>query len=143
MENPPLQIVPYHDATHREEVEQLWRSIFAYQAPHNAPQVVIDEKLKHKDDLFFVTLERGKVVGTVMAGYDGHRGWIYSIAVSPQRRRRGIASALLDHAIGKLKQLGCLKVNLQIIEDNESTQKFYLANGFSPEPRISMGKKLY
>jgi GNAT superfamily N-acetyltransferase len=78
-----------------------------------------------------------------MAGYDGHRGWIYSMAVLPDYQKKGIGSALLKYAEEKLSSLGCLKVNLQIMEGNEPVEKFYEAKGYSTENRISMGKKLY
>jgi ribosomal protein S18 acetylase RimI-like enzyme len=77
-----------------------------------------------------------------MAGYDGHRGWIYSMAVAPDRRGQGLGSRLLDHALEALKKRGCVKVNLQILESNEAVRRFYEANGFTAEPRLSMGKVL-
>ena len=117
--------------------------VFGYEAAHNSPEVVIDKKLQHKDSLFYIAQKEQKVVGTVMAGYDGHRGWIYSIAVHPEHRKQGIGSSLLLFVQGKLENLGCLKVNLQIMEGNEAVQSFYLANGYSVEKRVSMGKKLY
>jgi ribosomal protein S18 acetylase RimI-like enzyme len=100
-------------------------------------------KIKNKDGLFFVAEKNQYIIATVMAGYDGHRGWIYSIAVHPDYRKQGIGSDLLTFIQGKLTSLGCLKVNLQIMEGNEAVQKFYKANGFSVEQRVSMGKKLY
>jgi ribosomal protein S18 acetylase RimI-like enzyme len=77
-----------------------------------------------------------------MAGYDGHRGWIYSIAVSPNCRKQRIGSSLLAFAERKLSGLGCMKINLQIMEGNEVVENFYLANGYQTEKRISMGKRL-
>lgn len=143
MANIRFQIIDFDNTKHREEVIVLWRNVFGYEAVHNHPDLVIDIKLHNKDGLFFVALIEQKVIGTVMAGYDGHRGWIYSIAVNPEHRKQGIGSGLLSFIQGKLESLGCLKVNLQIMEGNEEIQKFYLANGFSVEKRISMGKKLY
>jgi ribosomal protein S18 acetylase RimI-like enzyme len=77
-----------------------------------------------------------------MAGYDGHRGWIYSLAVAPDRRGQGLGTRLLDHALAALKARGCVKVNLQILESNEAVRRFYEANGFTVEPRLSMGRVL-
>jgi len=77
-----------------------------------------------------------------MAGYDGHRGWIYSIAVSPNYRKQRIGSTLLAFAERKLSEIGCMKINLQIMEGNEAVENFYLANGYHTEKRISMGKRL-
>jgi len=143
MKNFQTQIVKFDDSKHRELVIDLWQTVFGYEKAHNLPEVVIDKKLQNKDNLFFVVEDERKVVGTVMAGYDGHRGWIYSIAVHLEYQKQGIGSDLLSFIQGKLENLGCLKINLQILQRNEAVQKFYLANGYSVEQRVSMGKKLY
>ena len=77
-----------------------------------------------------------------MAGYDGHRGWIYSVAVDPAHRRKGVASALMKHAEARLTERGCVKLNLQIIGTNQAVVAFYEALGYAVEDRISMGKPL-
>lgn len=143
MQNKSIQIKEFNNLKHRSQVIILWQTVFGYEAAHNSPDVVIDKKLQNKDNLFFVALDEHEVVGTVMAGYDGHRGWIYSIAVHPDHQKRGIGSNLLSFTQGKLETLGCLKVNLQIMDGNEAVQSFYLSNGYSVEQRVSMGKKLY
>ena len=96
-----------------------------------------DHRTVHRDQ------SDSDIVRKIMAGYDGHRGWIYSIAVDPGFQRQGIGSELLRFAQHKLADLGCLKVNLQIMEGNEAVQQFYLANGYSAEQRVSMGMKLH
>lgn len=136
-----ITITMYDDAAHRALVVALWTEVFGYPADYNAPELVIDRKLA-ADGLLFVAEEAGAAVGTVMAGYDGHRGWIYSLAVRPDRRSRGVGSGLLAEAERALSVLGCLKVNLQIIDTNADAVRFYEANGYAVEPRISMGKKL-
>ncbi|MEZ7196122.1 GNAT family acetyltransferase [Pseudodesulfovibrio karagichevae] len=137
----PDTIITYDDARHRERVMALWREIFGYPAAYNDPAFAIDRKIA-VDDLFWVAEDGGEIIGTIMAGYDGHRGWIYSLAVPPDRRGRGLGSRLLDHALAALKGRGCVKVNLQILESNEAVRRFYEANGFTVEPRLSMGKVL-
>jgi len=116
--------------------------VFGYEADHNAPQLVIDKKLEFGDGLFFVALNNQAVVGTTMAGYDGHRGWIYSIAVSPKFQKQGLGSSLIAFAERRLSELGCMKINLQIMEGNEEIENFYLASGYQSEKRISMSKRL-
>ena len=135
-------ITKFNNRLHRDKVISLWKEVFGYEANHNAPRLVIDKKLEFGDDLFFIALYNKAVVGTIMAGYDGHRGWIYSIAVSPNHQKKGIGSALLAFAERKLSELGCMKINLQIIEGNEAVENFYIANGYQTEKRISMGKCL-
>jgi ribosomal protein S18 acetylase RimI-like enzyme len=139
----PVAIVPYSDVAHRSAVIEIWRTVFGYEAAHNRPTLVIDKKVGNGDDLFFVALSNDVVVGTAMAGYDGHRGWIYSVAVSPVHRRRGVGSQLVRFAERALASKGCVKVNLQIMEGNESVSAFYASLGFSVEKRISMGKRLH
>ena len=138
-----IDILVYDNAVHRQQVTELLSTVFGYEAAHNSPDRVIDEKVRHNDGLFFVAGQGGKIIGTAMAGYDGHRGWIYSIAVHPDRRSMGIGSHLLNVAVDALKGMGCRKVNLQILAENEGVKQFYLANGFEVEPRVSMGKRLY
>jgi ribosomal protein S18 acetylase RimI-like enzyme len=133
----------YNDATDREQVISLWRTVFGYEAAHNDPLLAIAKKLSVNDHLFFVAEDRGKLVGTAMAGYDGHRGWLYAIAVHPSLRRTGLGSRLVRHAEQALVAAGCMKVNLQLLATNETTAAFYKALGYSVEPRISMGKVLH
>jgi ribosomal protein S18 acetylase RimI-like enzyme len=137
-----MEILGYNDAVHRDHVVQLWNSVFDYSAPRNRPEASIDRKLAVQDGLFFVAIAEGGIVGTVMAGYDGHRGWIYSLAVSPGSRRMGIGSAILAHAETELKRLGCVKINLQIMPTNREVVDFYRKNGYRVEERISMGKEI-
>jgi ribosomal protein S18 acetylase RimI-like enzyme len=142
MHTDAIEIIEFDNVKHREQVVALWQEVFGYEAAHNSPELVIDKKIAVRDGLFFVAIRRQVVVGTVMAGYDGHRGWIYSMAVHPTHRKKGIGSALLAFAERKLSSLGCLKINLQIVEGNEAVQRFYQANGYLTEKRISMGKRL-
>ncbi len=135
-------IIEYADARHREQVIQLWKTVLGYAAAHNEPSLSIDRKLAVHDGLFFVAEGAGAVLGTVLAGYDGHRGWLYSVAVQPSQRKQGLGAALVRHAEQALAERGCLKINLQIIGGNESVSAFYASLGYAIEPRISMGKKL-
>ena len=137
----PVMITKYNNSIHREAVIDLWRKVFGYDSPHNEPGLAIDKKLV-VDDWIFVALDGKKLVGSILAGYDGHRGWIYSLAVDPEYRKSGIGKALLEHAEKYLSEAGCVKINLQILEGNESVEAFYKKQGYQTEKRISMGKKL-
>ena len=121
----------------------LWDEIFPAGSPHNDPQTSLENKLRADRDLLFVALIDDVVIGSVMGGYDGHRGWIYSLGVNPSLRRQGIASALMQAMEEKIKALGCLKLNLQVLASNAGVVALYEELGFSVEERVSMGKKLY
>ena len=133
-------IVPFDNALHRSQVMQVWQTCFGYDTAHNEPGLVIDKKLAVQDGLFFVAVLAGDVIGTVMAGYDGHRGWLYSVAVAPGHRKLGVGRQLIAHAESALIGRGCLKINLQLIESNAAVVAFYASLGYGVEPRVSMGK---
>jgi ribosomal protein S18 acetylase RimI-like enzyme len=124
------------------QVAALWAEVFPDDPPHNRAAVAVPRKLAVQPELFFVAEEAGRVAGTVMAGYDGHRGWLYAVAVDPRLRRRGVGTALVRHAEGALAALGCLKVNLQVRARNAEVVAFYEKLGFAVEERVSMGKRL-
>lgn len=130
----------YADATDRLQVVELWRNVFGYEIAHNEPNLAISKKIAINDGLFFVAVENSAIVGTIMAGYDGHRGWLYSVAVDPAKRLSGLGSSLVIHAEKALADLGCMKINLQLLATNEATAAFYKSIGYSVEPRLSMGK---
>ena len=137
-----FKITGYIDEQHRESVIQLWKTVFGYEDAHNKPSLVIDKKLDVADGLLFLATQGDTLVGTIMAGYDGHRGWLYSVAVSPQHRLLGIGTKLIKHAEQALVSLGCLKINLQIVAGNEAVTSFYQTLGYNVEARVSMGKRL-
>jgi ribosomal protein S18 acetylase RimI-like enzyme len=123
-------------------VIKLWTSVFGYDAAHNAPAFALAKKLEVQRELFFVACVGESIIGTVMGGYDGHRGWIYSLAVLPEARTGGVGTALMTRCEEALKAVGCFKINLQVAADNDGVVKFYEKLGYSVEPRISMGKRV-
>ena len=131
-------------ATFRDEhfacVDALWREAFPNDPPWNAAAASVPEKVRFQPDLLLVGLVGDEVIGSVMAGYDGHRGWVSRIAVASAVRRRGIGRLLLEEAERRLAALGCRKINLQIAQSNASVTEFYRRAGFDIEPRISMSR---
>lgn len=132
----------YNNATDREGVKALWRTVFGYETAHNEPGLAIDKKLAVGDGMLLVAAQGEAIVGSVMAGYDGHRGWLYAVAVHPSQQRRGLGSRLVAAAEAALVQVGCMKINLQLLDTNHATAAFYESLGYRVEPRISMGKLL-
>src|SRR5688572_18203541 len=110
--------------------------------PWNDPKKDIARKLKVQRELFLVAELEGLVVGVVMAGYEGHRGWVNYLAVDIGQRRRGIGTALMRDVERRLRILGCPKINLQVRHENTAVQAFYTALGFSDDAVLSMGKRL-
>ena len=122
-------------------VISLWQEVFPDDPPHNAPAIVIRQKLECQPELFFVGEEAGQMIGTVLSGYDGHRGWLYAVAVKPTRRREGLGMQLVRHAEHALTAIGCTKINLQVRATNAPVAAFYKTLGYEVEERISMGKR--
>ena len=135
-----MEIRPYKDSD-EAAVAALWREAFGAPA-HNVPAEDIRRKLAVQRELFFVAAEGGEVVGTAMAGYDGHRGWVYYVAVKPSRRRRSVGAALMARAEDELRARGCPKLNLQVRAGNREAVAFYEALGYVVEDRVSMAKRL-
>jgi ribosomal protein S18 acetylase RimI-like enzyme len=136
-----LEIRPYRDGDH-DGVVALWSRVFAGDPAWNAPAEMIRRKLAVQRELFLVGLVAEQVVATVLAGFDGVRGWIHHLAVAPEQRRRGIATRMMALAEAGLVGLGCPKVNLQVRATNAGVVAFYRALGYAVEERVSMGKRL-
>jgi ribosomal protein S18 acetylase RimI-like enzyme len=126
--------------TDHDGVVALWRTVFGYETAHNDPSLAIAKKVAVDDGLFFVAEDGAGIVGSVMAGYDGHRGWLYAVAVHAERRRAGLGERLVRVAEDALTDRGCMKINLQLLASNEATAEFYRSLGYTVEPRVSMGK---
>ena len=120
-------------------VTALWARVFGYTEPRNDPARVIEQKRHVQPELFLVAELSGDLVGTTMAGYDGHRSWVYLVAVAPERRGLGIGRRLVLDAVQRLRRLGAPKLNLQINGANARVVGFYEKLGFRVEDRVSMG----
>ncbi len=136
-----LDVRPFLETDERDVVS-LWGEVFADDPPWNEPAAVIRRKLGVQRDLLLVGTLNGRVVATVMAGFDGFRGWVYHLAVAPEERRNGYGAAMMREAEARLEALGCPKVNLQIRATNTGAVAFYRALGYADEDRASMGKLL-
>lgn len=84
----------------------------------------------------------GEVIGSIMVGYEGHRGWINYLAILPEYRRRGYGTRLVQKAVTELEKLGCLKINLQVRRSNISVISFYRKLGFEEDDVVSLGMRL-
>ena len=135
-----FEIVSYRSEFENAVVD-LWKRCNLI-VPQNDPAEDIRKKLEFQPELFFVGLLDGRVVGSIMIGYDGHRGWINYLAVTPECQRRGYGKRLVYKAIEELKRMGCLKVNLQIRKSNTSVIDFYKHLGFREDEAVCFGMRL-
>lgn len=136
-----LSIRPYEEAD-EAAVILLWRKVFPGNPPWNEPGADIRRKLGCQRDLFLVGESERKVVATVMAGFDGHRGWVHLVAVDPDCQQQGFGRAVMNEAEKRLREIGCTKINLQVRRSNEGVVSFYEKLGYAVEERVSMGKRL-
>lgn len=135
-----MRIRPYASAD-EEQVIALWRTCGLVR-PQNDPKKDIARKLRVNPEWFLVAEQNGRIVGTVMAGYEGHRGWINYLAVAPRLQRGGLGCRLMIEAERLLHAAGCPKINLQVRPDNQAVIEFYERIGFSIEGAVSLGKRL-
>lgn len=125
-----------------EAVIALWEST-GLTRPWNDPRLDIARKATVQPELFFVALNENQAVcGTVMAGFEGHRGWMNYLATSLDARGLGVGRALVEHAESALQALGCPKVNLQVRTSNAQAIDFYRHLGYEVDEAISLGKRL-
>lgn len=119
----------------------LWQTCGLTRA-WNDPQQDIARKLRQQPELFLVGTVGAQVVATVMAGFDGHRGWVNYLAVDPREQRRGFGRALMREVEQRLAERGCPKLNLQVRAGNDLVLAFYERLGYRPDAVVSLGKRL-
>jgi ribosomal protein S18 acetylase RimI-like enzyme len=137
-----LELRPYRESD-EAVVAALWHATLGEHGPHNEPVAAIHRRLALDDGLFLVATLDSVLVGTVVGGYDGCRGWIHKLAVDPAARRQGIARALVARLEELLAARGCLKVNLQVRASNREVVAVYEKLGYDVEAIVSLGKRLY
>ena len=125
----------------RDSVVALWREC-GLVAPQNNPVKDIQRKLQVDRDLFLVGVANGKVIASVMGGYEGHRGWINYLAVLPSEQRKGYGQNMMREVESLIRQRGCAKINLQVRAANRSTVAFYSNLGYGDDEVLSLGKRL-
>jgi ribosomal protein S18 acetylase RimI-like enzyme len=128
-------------AADEEQVIALWRAC-GLTRPWNDPHRDIQRKLGEQPELFLVAHVDEALAGSVMAGYDGHRGWVYYLAVAPQHRRLAIGRALMQEVERLLIERGCPKINLLVRSSNVEVVAFYRELGYAQDDAISLGRRL-
>ena len=130
-----------YESGDQSQVIDLWQRA-GLTRPWNDPAKDIQRKLALQAEWFLVGVLDGQVVATIMAGYDGHRGWINYLAVDPIHQRRGFGRAMMRQAEQMLLLAGCPKINLQVRQENAGAIEFYRRIGFRDDAVVSFGKRL-
>jgi ribosomal protein S18 acetylase RimI-like enzyme len=110
--------------------------------PWNDPHKDVQRKLRVQSDWFLVGEVEGQIVATVMAGYDGHRGWIYYLGVDPENRGKGLGRSMMAQAEKLLRVAGCPKINLLVRSENDGVIGFYRSLGYAADPVVCLSKRL-
>jgi ribosomal protein S18 acetylase RimI-like enzyme len=135
-----MQIKPY-TFEYEQDVIELWEKC-GLTKPWNNPKLDIERKISINPELFLIGLIDGRVIASAMGGYEGHRGWVYYLAVAPEYQREGLGRQIMSALEARLLEKGCPKINLQVLADNSDVVKFFESSGYKTEERISMGKRL-
>lgn len=135
-----LEIRPY-DPGDEADVVRLWKRC-GLVVPWNDPHRDIERKLRVQADLFLVGFLGGEIAATVMAGYEGHRGWVNYLAVHPDHQLMGIGRRMMDEVETRLRAMGCPKISVQVRRGNVGVMGFYRAIGFTDDDVVSLGKRL-
>ncbi|MDE0711423.1 MAG: GNAT family acetyltransferase [Rhodospirillales bacterium] len=124
-----------------ETVAELWRACGLVRS-WNDPLGDIGRARANASSEIFVAVaqDSGGIAGSIMVGNDGHRGWVYYVAVTPEHRLRGLGERLIRHAEAWLRRLGAPRVNLTIREENAAARLFYEGLGYAIEKRIVMSR---
>lgn len=135
-----MEVRPFRESD-RGQVIELWNAC-GHTRPWNDPDKDISRKLAVQPELFFVGEVEGRVIASAMAGYDGHRGSIYYLAVSPHFQGRGFGKALMHRAEVALVAMGCPKLNIVVRSSNKAVLAFYSRLGYAADDVVSIGKRL-
>ena len=136
-----IEIRPYESSSDEMQVVQLWTDC-GLAVPWNNPHRDIQRKLEVQPELFLVGYLTDRIIATVMAGYDGHRGWINYLAVHPDHQAIGIGRCMMAEAESRLRAAGCPKINLQVRRTNAKVIGFYKKIGYKLDDVVSLGKRL-
>ena len=122
-------------------VVALWQEC-GLTRPWNDPRADIARKLTEQPELFLVGTLADEVIASAMVGFDGHRGWVYYLAVAARHRKQSYGRALMQEAERLLTQRGCPKLNLQVRSSNAEVIEFYRRLGYVQDETVSLGKRL-
>ena len=124
-----------------EAVVALWQAC-ELTRPWNDPYKDIERKLGEQAELFLVGARGGQVLASAMVGFDGHRGWVYYLAVAPGHQRLRLGRSLMERAEQLPLERGCPKVNLLVRSTSAGVLRFYEKLGYVRDDAVPLGKRL-
>ena len=125
----------------RDGVTQLWNECDLV-VPWNNPQRDIERKLSVQPNLFLIGLIKDEIIATAMAGYDGHRGWVYYLAVKPKYQNNGFGKLIMEEVEKLLIKMGCPKIDIMVRKTNLDAINFYKSIDYDVDEVITMSKRL-
>ena len=135
-----MELRPYA-AADENAVVGLWQRC-ELTRPWNDPRKDIQRKLTVQPELFLVGEVDDRIIATIMAGFDGHRGWVNYLAVAPEHRAKGYGRLLMQYIEERLTSMGCPKLNVQVRAGNQGVLEFYRKIGYTTDEAVSLGKRL-
>jgi len=135
-----MEIREYQESDEKDVIELWFKCDLVL--PGSNPKQDIERKLKVDRDLFLVGNVNGKIIASVMGGYEGHRGCVNLLAVDPEYRRSGYGRLMMKAVEQRIKEKGCSRINLQVRSANKGVIEFYQAIGYTDDNVIGLGKRL-
>ncbi len=135
-----MEIREYQESDEKDVIDLWFKCDLVL--PECNPKRNIERKLKVDRDLFLVGSVNGKIMASVMGGYEGHRGCINLLAVDPKYRRKGYGRLMMEAVEQRIKEKGCLRINLQVRAANKDVIEFYQAIGYTVDNVVGLGKRL-
>ena len=138
--SPEFEIIEFEEKF-RKDVIDLWETC-GLTRPWNDPDMDIDRALSSKSGQLFLLTGKGQLIGSVMVGYDGHRGSVYYLSVHPGSQKKRLGRMLMEFSEDYLLTLGCPKLNLMVRSTNLPVVDFYDHLGYGKEDVVVLSKRL-
>ena len=135
-----IKIRQYADSDH-EKVIKLWE-LCELTRQWNNPIKDIQRKLIVQSELFLVLEEDDEILGSIMGGFDGHRGSVNYLGIHPKHKNKGLGKLLMNRIEEELIKMGCPKINLMVRNSNLDVQEFYRVIGYKEQKVVVFGKRL-
>jgi ribosomal protein S18 acetylase RimI-like enzyme len=135
-----MEIREFQESDEKDVIELWFKCNLVL--PGSNPKRDIERKLRVDRDLFLVGCVKGKIIASVLGGYDGHRGCINLLAVDPKYQRKGYGRLIMEAVEQRIKEKGCHRINLQVRATNKEVIEFYEAIGYTDDNVVGLGKLL-